>query len=229
MNEQPLVSVVMPVFDGARHVAEAIECVLAQNYRPLELIVVDDGSTDDSAAIVRRYGSPVRLTAQAHEGCGSARNQGATLASGEYLAFCDADDRLPTDRLRRQLAVLECDSSIDAVFGDIEEFVSPDLDERVTSLLRAPIARRSVRMMITMLLRTDSFWRVGPFATDLGRALELDWLARADDLGLRIEPCNGVVTHRRLHDGSTGFRRRGDERDYVRAARSAIARRRQRS
>jgi glycosyltransferase involved in cell wall biosynthesis len=224
---QSLISVVMPVFDGARHVAEAIESVLALSYRPLELIVVDDGSTDDSAAIVRRYTPPARLLTQDHEGCGSARNRGAGAARGAYLAFCDADDRVPSDRLQRQLAALAPDQGLDAVFGEIEEFVSPGLDEHVTSLLRAPTARHSVRMMITMLLRTDSFWRVGPFATDLGRGVDLDWLARADDLGLRIEPCDGVVTYRRLHDASTGFRERGDEDDYVRAARLAIARRRQ--
>jgi glycosyltransferase involved in cell wall biosynthesis len=226
MNES-LTSVVMPVFDGARHVAEAIESVLASSYRPLELIVVDDGSTDESAAIVRRYTPPARLLMQGHAGCGSARNHGAGAARGAYLAFCDADDRVPSDRLQRQVAALTSDQGLDAVFGEIEEFVSPDLDEHVARLLRAPTARHSVRMMITMLLHTDSFWRVGPFATDVGRGVDLDWLARADDLGLRIEACDGVVTYRRLHDASTGFRQRGDEDDYVRAVRSAIARRRQ--
>lgn len=222
-----LISVVMPLFDGARHVAEAIEGVLAQTYRPLELIVVDDGSTDDSADVVRRFTPPVQLLTQGHAGCGSARNHGARAAQGAYLAFCDADDRFPTDRLARQLTALTSTPRIDAVFGEIDEFVSPGLDEYVKSMLRAPTQRRSVRMMSTMLLRTDSFWRVGPFATDLGRGLELDWLARADDLGLRIQRCDGVVTHRRLHDASTGFRQRHDEDDYVRAARLAITRRRQ--
>lgn len=223
---QPLISVVMPVFDGARHLGEAIESVLALSYRPLELIAVDDGSTDDSAAIVRRYGPPVRLLTQAHDGIGSARNRGAEAARGAFLAFCDADDLLPRDRLQRQSAAFASDRDVDAVFGELEEFVSPELDEPVTSMLRAPI-RRSVRMMITMLLRTNAFRRIGPFATDLGRGIELEWLARADHLGLRIEPCDGVVTYRRLHDASTSFRRRGDEEDYVRAARIAIARRRQ--
>jgi glycosyltransferase involved in cell wall biosynthesis len=224
---QPLISVVMPLFDGARHVAEAIESVLAFRYRPVELIVVDDGSTDDSAVIVCRYTPAVRLLTQAHDGLGPARNRGAAAANGRYLAFCDADDRFPSDRLDRQAAALAPDTGLDAVFGEIEEFVSPELDEHITSMLRAPIARRSVRMINTMLVRADSFWRVGPFATDLGRGVDLDWLARADDLGLRIEPCDGVVTHRRLHDASTSFRRRSDEDDYVRAARLAIARRRQ--
>jgi glycosyltransferase involved in cell wall biosynthesis len=226
MNE-PLISVVMPVFDGARYLAEAIESVLALSDCPLELIVVDDGSTDDSAAIVRRYNSPVRLFAQAHAGCGSARNRGAGAARGAFLAFFDADDLLPPNRLQRQLAEFASDPGLDGVFGELEEFVSPDLDERVAGLLRAPTPRRSVRMMMTMLLRTESFWRVGPFATDLGRGVDLDWLARADDLDLRMVPCDSVVTYRRLHDASTGFRRRGDEDDYVRATRLAIARRRQ--
>jgi glycosyltransferase involved in cell wall biosynthesis len=225
MNET-LVSVVMPVFDGARHLAEAIEGVLAQTYRPVELIVVDDGSSDDSAEIARRYAPSVRVLVQSHEGCGSARNRGAEVASGAYLGFCDADDRYPPDRLRRQLTALTSSPDLDGVFGELAEFVSPDLGEDVTSQLRAPIETRSARMMITMLLRVDAFWRVGPFSTDFGRGLELDWLARADDLGIRIGACDGVVTYRRLHDASTGFRRRGEEDDYLRAVRSAIARRR---
>jgi len=228
MNDS-LVSVVMPVFDGARHLTEAIESVLAQTYRPIELIVVDDGSTDDSAVIARQYAPSVRLLAQAHEGIGSARNRGAEAACGAYLAFCDADDRIPPDRIQRQVAALEPDPRTDAVFGEIGEFVSPEVDERVADELRAPLARSSVRMMITVLLRTESFRRVGPFAIDLGRGVDLEWLARADDVGLRIEPREGVVTYRRLHDASTSFRHRGEEDDYVRAARSAIARRRQTS
>ena len=228
MNDS-LVSVVMPVFDGARHLTEAIESVLAQTYRPVELIVVDDGSTDDSAAIARQYAPSVRLLAQAHEGIGSVRNRGAEAACGAYLAFCDADDRIPPDRIQRQVAALEPDPHSDAVFGEVEEFVSPEVDERVVDEFRAPLARRSVRMMITVLLRTESFRRVGPFATDLGRGVDLDWLARADDLGLCFRPCDGTVVYRRLHEASTSFRRRGEEDDYVRAARSAIARRRQKS
>jgi glycosyltransferase involved in cell wall biosynthesis len=228
MNK-PLVSVVMPVYEGARHLTEAIESVLAQTYRPLELIVVDDGSTDDSVDVARRFTPTVRLLTQDHGGCGSARNQGARVAQGEYLAFCDADDRLPPDRLDRQLAGFTSTPRIDAVFGEMEEFLSPGLDEGTASVLRAPRTRRAVRMLITMLLRTDSFWLVGPFATDLGRGIDLDWLARADDRGLRIGRCDGVVTYRRLHAGNTGFRRRGHEEDYVRAARLAIARRRQSS
>jgi glycosyltransferase involved in cell wall biosynthesis len=226
MNES-LVSVVMPVFDGARHLADAIESVLAQTYRPVELIVVDDGSTDRSATIARRYVPSAQVVAQAHEGCGSARNRGAMTATGAYLAFCDADDRFPSDRLERQLAPLSCDPRLDATFGEIEEFLSQDVDEHVADLLRDPRPRRRVRMVTTLLLRTSSFWRVGPFATDLGRGVDLEWLARADDLGLRMGPCEGIVTHRRLHGASTGFRRRGDEDDYVRAVRLAIARRRQ--
>jgi glycosyltransferase involved in cell wall biosynthesis len=226
MNET-LVSVVMPVFDGDRHLAEAIESVLAQTYRPVELVVVDDGSTDDSASIARRYTPSLRLLAQAHEGCGSARNRGAKVARGAYLAFCDADDRFPRDRLERLLAPLSSDLRLDGAFGEVEEFLSQDVDEQVADLLRTPRARGPVRMMNTLLLRTDSFWRVGPFATDLGRGLDLDWLARADDVGVRLGPCDGIVTYRRLHDASTGFRRRGEEDDYVRAVRLAIARRRQ--
>ena len=221
------VSVIMPVFDGAAFVAEAIDDVLAQTHPPFEVIVVDDGSTDETVRIVERYPSPLRLVVQEHAGCGVARNTGVDEARGDYLMFCDADDRFPVDRLERQLDSLERTADLDVVFGELEEFVSPDPDERTGTRLRTPVARRPARVVTTMLIRSDSFRRVGPFATNLGRGVDIDWMARADEAGLRFDRSEGVAVFRRLHHASTGIRRRGDEDDYVRAVRAAIERRRQ--
>ena len=87
------VSVIMPCYNAAAYVGEAIEDVLAQTYGPVELIVVDDGSTDGSADVVARYGRAVRLIRQSNGGCASARNTGLAHATGAYVAFLDADDR----------------------------------------------------------------------------------------------------------------------------------------
>jgi glycosyltransferase involved in cell wall biosynthesis len=220
------VSVIMPVFNGARFVAEAIDDVLAQTHPPIELIVVDDGSTDETVQIVQRYSSPLRLVVQEHAGCGAARNAGVDEARGDVLVFCDADDRFPVDRIERQLDSLNRTADLDAVFGELEEFMSPEADH-TGARLRTPVARRHARVVTTMLIRTESFLRVGPFATDLGRGVDIDWMARANETGLRSDHSEGLAVRRRLHHESTGIRRHGDEDDYVRAVRAAIARRRQ--
>ena len=104
MGSRPLVSVVIPTYNRARLVQEAVASVLAQSYRPLELIVVDDGSTDATgAALAGRPG--MRVLSQRHTGMpGQVRNAGVRLARGEYLAFLDSDDLWQPPKLERQVA-----------------------------------------------------------------------------------------------------------------------------
>ena len=101
-----LVSAIIPAFNAEKYVADAIESVLAQSYAPIECIVVDDGSADGTAEVVRGFGERVTLIQQANNGVASARNRGAEAASGDYLAFLDADDRWLPERVEAQLDAL---------------------------------------------------------------------------------------------------------------------------
>ncbi len=97
-----LVSVIIPVYNYDRYLGEAIESALGQTYQHLEVIVVDDGSTDQSGEVARSFaGRGVRYCHQVHAGIGPARNRGVELAQGEFLAFLDADDRWPLEKLER--------------------------------------------------------------------------------------------------------------------------------
>lgn len=102
----PLISVVIPVYNGADFVAAAISSALAQSYRPTEVIVVDDGSIDATAQIVGAY-RDVHYICQANRGPSAARNTGIDAAHGEYIAFLDADDVWMPDKLAKQMALLE--------------------------------------------------------------------------------------------------------------------------
>lgn len=101
----PLVSIVVANYNYARYLGEALESALAQTHRQVEVIVVDDGSTDDSLAVAGRY--PVRILAEEHFGVGAARNRGAVAASGVFLMFLDADDRLEPTYVEACLAALQ--------------------------------------------------------------------------------------------------------------------------
>ena len=103
------VSVVIPCYNGAAFLREALDSVLAQTRPPLEVIVVDDGSTDDSAAIAESYGPPVRVIRQENQGESVARNRGIDEARGDWIAFLDADDVWKPEKLARQLAAVEPD------------------------------------------------------------------------------------------------------------------------
>ena len=101
----PLVSVVIPTFNAAGFLPEAIASVLAQDFSDYEIVVVDDGSTDDTPQILARYGSQVRAVRQRNAGASVARNCGARAARGRYLAFLDSDDRWMPGKLTRQAAI----------------------------------------------------------------------------------------------------------------------------
>lgn len=108
----PRVSVVIPAYNASRFVRGAVDSVLAQTWSDLELIVVDDGSRDDTVDVLRTYGSRLRVLQQANSGPAQARNQGWQQASGEYVAFLDADDRWEPGKLQAQVALLDADATI---------------------------------------------------------------------------------------------------------------------
>jgi glycosyltransferase involved in cell wall biosynthesis len=101
----PLVSVVIPTYNCARFLPQAIDSVLGQSYSRRELIVVDDGSTDDTDAVLRRYAGRIRIVQRPNGGVSSARNRGIRESRGEFVAFLDSDDIWHSDKLQRQLAL----------------------------------------------------------------------------------------------------------------------------
>jgi glycosyltransferase involved in cell wall biosynthesis len=220
------VSAVIPVHNGERYLAEAIESALGQTVAPLEVIVVDDGSTDDCAGVAARYGFRVRYVRQPRAGAGAARNRGADLALGEYIAFLDADDLWVPDKLERQLAAFEAVPPPDAVFGHVEQFHSPDLDEETRSRVQCPEGAMAGYHPGAMLITREAFLRVGHFETSWGVGEFVDWYARAVEKGLRCAMLPGVVLRRRLHATNQGMTKRAEQADYARILKAALDRRR---
>jgi glycosyltransferase involved in cell wall biosynthesis len=222
-----LVSVMIGVYNAAPYLAEAIESVLAQTYRPLELIVVDDGSTDGSGEIARSYGEVVRYEYQTNAGNGAARNRAVQLASGGLLAFLDADDRFVPDKLDRQHEILESRPDTDMVFGHVREFVSPELSVEERESIRAPAPGPAPWTAPNlMLIRRESFQRVGPFSETLKVGVTIDWYARAIEYGLHGVMLPDVVLERRLHLANNGLREREARHQYLHVLKSSLDRRR---
>jgi len=113
----PLVSVVVPVYNGDRYIGACLQSILQQDYPALELIVVDDGSTDETESRVRAFGSAVVYVRQENSGSAVARNQGVQMARGEYIAFNDGDDLWAPHRLKQQLRFLRGQTEYQAVCG----------------------------------------------------------------------------------------------------------------
>src|SRR5262249_36511811 len=152
-----LVSVIMPCYNGERYLAESIDSALGQTHPHVELIVVDDGSTDGSRAVAERYGERIQWTQRDHSGIAGARNHGIEQARGEYLAFLDADDLWSPDKLERQVSALEADRSLGIVIGDMEQFVSPELVGQLDSKVAFVEGAVAVRMPGSVLIRRSEF------------------------------------------------------------------------
>jgi glycosyltransferase involved in cell wall biosynthesis len=222
----PLVSIVLPVYNGERYLAEAIDSVLGQSYRAIELIAVDDGSTDGTAAILRAYHDRLRSEWQPNQGAGAARNRGVTLARGELLGFLDADDIWVDGRVARQVAALAADPECEAVLGHVAHFYSPELDDAQRSRIVEPEAAPGTFHAGTMLIRRASFLRVGYLPTSYKLGEFIDWFLRAEEARLRSVTLPEVALRRRLHLGHVGLRQRQYRSDYVRILKAAMDRRR---
>jgi glycosyltransferase involved in cell wall biosynthesis len=221
-----LVSVVIPVYNAERYLAEAIESVLCQSFGDYEIIVVDDGSTDGSAAVAGSYGSSIRYRSQPHRGAAATRNVGVAKARGRFFSFLDADDAWTADKLEKQVAAFEEDAELDIVFGHVQEAHSPELDEGARQKTRVSSEIRPGYFASTMMVKRDSFFRVGPFATTWRVGEGVDWHLRATDLQLRMLMLPDVVLWRRVHEKNMGIRLRDARQDYVHIVKAALDRRR---
>jgi glycosyltransferase involved in cell wall biosynthesis len=218
------VSVIIPCYNGTAYLGEALASACAQRATPREIIVVDDGSTDDSAAIAAAFGGPVRCVRTAHRGIGAARNAGMAAAGGALLAFLDADDLWPHDSLAIRLAVLDDDSTVECVTGRVTEFISSE----ITDLASAPRPRERMRGRVagTLLLRRSAAERIGLFNESLRVGETIEWIARADAAGIAMRELEHVVLRRRIHRHNTTAHTPTLPADYLHALRHAVAARR---
>jgi glycosyltransferase involved in cell wall biosynthesis len=220
-----MISVVIPVYNAAKFLGANLNSVMRQTCPPGEVIVVDDGSTDASADIAADFGPPIRVLRCAHRGEASALNAGLAEASGELLAFVDADDLWDDQKLAQQSAALASDLSIEAVFGRVVQFI--DVDCRITE--PDEIEEKSTSFVgvckTAMLIRRAAFDRVGLFNAAAIASFP-EWYARAIYSGIRFKCLESIVAFRRIHGNNTSkLHRQAVESDYLKLVRTLVVQR----
>ena len=220
------ITVILPAYNGEKYLSEAVESILSQPYCPQEIIIIDDGSTDNTAAVAKSFGDAVQYHHQPNQGAGAARNNGINLAQGEFLAFLDADDLWTENKLAHQMHAFDRDPELDMVFGHVQQFHSPELADEVKQQIKIPAEIVPGQHVGTMLIKRESFQKVGPFRTDWEIGEFIDWYARAEELGLKSLMLPEVVMKRRLHKASQGTYKRQHQKEYVRVLKAALDRRR---
>lgn len=186
MSGSTAVSVVTATFDRGRVLSGAVRSVLRQSFGGFEYIIVDDGSTDDTAEILARFHDHrLRLVQQPNSGQGHARNRGVRETTAPYIAFLDSDDEWLPDRLERQVAVLEGDPAVDLVYG-LDIPMGSDASEQVRLGGALPSGQVTEALLMgnfigsnAVLMRRSLFERVGGFDEGLRSAEDYDLWLRA--------------------------------------------------
>ncbi|WP_018951550.1 glycosyltransferase [Thioalkalivibrio sp. AKL12] len=216
----PLVSVIMPAYNTAAYIAESVDSVLDQDYPSVELIVVDDGSTDGTIEILREYGDRLTLLTQQNQGAAVARNAGIAKAQGDYIAFIDSDDVWLPGKLTAQVLYMEQHPEIGFVHTDFLSW-KPGADGRFAPartladppvpVTEAPgivlegsgwvynqLLMESLPHTITVMMRRTLVDQVGEFDPELKRGQDYDYWIRASRL-TEYRQLDRVTALYRLH------------------------------
>jgi glycosyltransferase involved in cell wall biosynthesis len=217
----PLVSVIIPVFNGERFLREAVESVLAQKYSPVEIIIVDDGSTDGTATVARSFPETVRYLHQTNHGPAAARNRGIEQAQGDLIAFADTDDLWPSHKLELQLPYLIRDSKIDIVLGRIQQVL---LSETQAKEIGDPAFSVNLGSAV---IRKSCFERVGLFDETMRYSEDVDWFMRAREGAAAIMTTDAVTLFYRQHEQNMTRGKSTSELNVLKALKKSLDRRRE--
>lgn len=218
----PLVSVIVTVYNGSKYIAETLTSVINQDYANLEVIVIDDGSDDDTARIVQQFPAKIYYEYQQHEGIASGWNKGVERAGGVYITFIDADDTWSNGKITRQVDYLEKHPETDIVFGFVKEFLSPEIANGQTTA-KGPVPGISA---CTMMMKRSRFMEIGLFNPKWRKGIFSDWYLRATEAGATVYMIKEVFLNRRIHDANHGIVQRDKYVDYVRMLKASLDRKR---
>jgi glycosyltransferase involved in cell wall biosynthesis len=191
--DAPLVSAIMPVFNGERFLEDALRSLLAQEYRPFEIVVCDDGSTDDTPKILRGF-PEVRVIRQENKGAAAARNAAIAVSSGELLAFFDADDLWPSNRLSLQAEYLAEHPETGCVLGR-QEWINPP-PTLTRDLVYGDLGGIP---HLSAMIRRAAFEEAGAFDPSYRVAEDTDLLFRLRERQIDIAVLKEVILIRRFH------------------------------
>lgn len=200
------VSVIIPAYQSGNYLEATLSSVFSQSFKDFEVIVVDDGSTDHTHAILDRFQGEIVIIRQKNQGPSAARNNAVKVSKGEYLAFVDADDLWLPEKLAKQMVLLERDPAIDLVFSDCYLFSEKGECKRTSFQISPPfqgfvferLFAGNFITMLTVVIRKDCYLRSGGLDTELKFGEDYDlWLRISRDA--RFAYVNEPLAKYRIH------------------------------
>jgi len=227
-DEHPLVSVIIPVYNGARYLRAALESVFAQTYRPFEVIVVDDGSVDDSGDIAQSF-PEVRYLRQENQGVAAARNNAIDAARGEFFAFLDQDDLWTPEKLRLQIGHLLSHPDLGYTLTQQQFFLDPGATLPAWFRKELLASVHTGWVLGTLVVRRAVFETVGSFATGYSAANDSDWFFRAKAAGIPMAVVPELLLLKRIHGANDSGRSKEILSELLKVVKTSLDRQRSQS
>ena len=224
-NREPTISAIIVVRNGERFLQDALHSIAAQSRPPDEIIVVDGQSTDRTAEIAQAFAG-VRYLLQPDLGIANARNQALDAATGDFVAFLDADDMWTPDKLEAQLGFMLANPELQYTTTLLRLFYEPGTPARQGFRDDGFAEGIEGRFPGTLLARRTVYVQVGPFDPAFSVAFEVDWFARAQDAGIRSGLVEQVLLHKRIHADNHAMRRETFRREGFVVIQRTLARKR---
>ncbi|MBX7054537.1 MAG: glycosyltransferase family 2 protein [Pyrinomonadaceae bacterium] len=181
MASKPLVSVIIPTYNRARYISETIESVLGQTYPGIEIIVIDDGSTDGTRIIVEKFSNSVQYVWQENSERGASRNHGLRLATGEFISFLDSDDLWIPDKVEEDVKYFQDNPNVGVIFTDAIQINADGEPNKLlkarsnTGLVTDKILENNFVLMATHMVRTELVRSIGGFLEERELSGSEDW------------------------------------------------------
>jgi len=221
-----MISVIIPVYNGAQFIKEAIESVIRQSIDEIEILVVDDGSTDYTKEIIDAIPYPsIVYYRQENQGPSSARNLGLRKARHHYVSFLDADDFWPAGKLKAQLEAIRHSPSLEIIGGLIEYVYMPGSEyQRKEIDIEKPVFNVQLG---ALLINKNVFEKIGYFNEQMHLSEDQDWLLRAREKKIAIHILNEIMLYYRIHSGNVTKHKTTKDLHVLKALKLSLDRRRE--
>lgn len=224
-STQDFISVIIPAYNAEKYLEESLESLYNQDVAiPFEIIVVNDGSTDGTLEILQRQLSKIRIINQTNKGIARARNAGFKAAKGNYITGLDADDLCLPHKLSFQWQFLNANPQYDMVFGKVEQFISPELDNGQN------VISENIKVLPALtfpggMFRAAAFKKNGLIDESLNSCGDfMDWFIKAKEKGLPFAIIDEVLQKRRIHNTNYGRLNTSEQVDYLKVLRAKLKR-----
>jgi glycosyltransferase involved in cell wall biosynthesis len=219
------------VYNGEAYLAGAIESVIQQDYEPIEILVIDDGSTDKTAEIAQSYRDKIRYYCQSNQGPSAARNRGLSLAEGDVITFLDADDLWPRYKLKIQVGYLQARPDLEMVQGLIQrqKLVRNPREEGKQDFVDEWLHPYMNVLLGSMVFRKSAIKKIGCFDATLQISQDTDFWLRVRELGIPFVVLTNLSLLYSLHDNNLTKGKDIKSIEFIQALKRSLDRRRQRT